>query len=324
MRNRFEDIENFIMDIMEKVKADNKDIEKIDIYSKLSSYGLTDEERKNKGTLIDIQDRLYKNFRYEVFSRCWKSRNNYWLVFREESIDDMIRTGTYFNQEAIKIYIPAKEEDMYEIANGLFEFLDKNYIENDTKMSADVRADDLVVRVFSQRDASYISEYINNNFPNRTLSPNPFMINDGTVGIASDGKLSYNERVAGFLADYFSDLRNKGQLENANMKSFKEYMEKMRNEIYSDKTAMKTFLQKKDKHFDSVSDLEYLYDNKNIMDFIIIALDKEKGIEDFNKHWEEIKTSESKKTTRDNIKELLDSFEREQPSNNDDQEFGEK
>lgn len=316
MRNRFEDIEKFLENIVDKVKADNKDIEKMDIYNELSNYGLNDEERKSEGTLRKIQDKLYKDFRHKAFSDCWKSRDDYWLIFREESIDDMIRARTYHNREQIKMYIPAKEENMYEIANGLFDFLDKNYILNDTKMSADVRADDLVVRVFSQKDASSISKYINENFSDRTLSTNPFMINDGTVGIASDGKLSYNERVSGFLADYFSNLRNKGQLEDVNIKSFKEYMEKMRDEIYSDETIMKTFLQKKDKHFDDVSDLEYLCDNKNIMDFIIIALDTEKGIEDFNKHWEEINTSENKKSTRDNVREILNS---KQKNNNNDE-----
>lgn len=303
MRNRFDDIETFLKSIASRVKLDDKDMEKMDIYNELSNYGLSDDEKEREGSLKDIQNELVREFRHKPFVYCMKYED--WLLYREESVDDMIRNGTIKNKQQVKLYIPANEENMQDVARGVFDFMAKNYIVNDSKMSADLRADDLVVRVFSQRDALRISKFVNENLQDKLLLTNPFMVNDGQIGIASDGRLSYNERVATFLADYFKKMHSKGQLENVNLNSFKEYMEKARDEIYSDKATMQNFLNGKNEHYKDETDLRFLCDNKNIMDLMIIALDSEKNIEDFNKKWEEINNTENEKQQIDMIRKVL-------------------
>lgn len=89
----------------------------------------------------------------------------------EESIND------FFLQDAIKMYIPLKAGYIYEGANLLFDFIANENIVHSSKIGSKVRRDDIVIRVYSLKDAQKIQKFVIENEYIRSglIMPNPFL-----------------------------------------------------------------------------------------------------------------------------------------------------
>ena len=192
-------------------------------------------------------------------------------------------------------------------SESLITFLAKNDIVHCSKVANKVRADDIVVRVFSLDDCKQVVEYINKNYADKVMQTNPFLLKDGCVGISADGGFSFNERVANFISEYMTLLSEQDKLKTASREDFKKFIDKRRKEIFIDGTGIEKFIEDKDIRYKGVPNIDYLTENKYIMDLLSISLDKEKGFEDFESYWEEIINPKNREKLKKSIEELVES-----------------
>ena len=269
MLDRFDEIEDLIRKLaINGITDENK------IYSELCNYGLSEDEIKAKDLLSEEQNRLLKMYRFTEDSRCGMV-GKYFLVFRDIAVDRMAEMKKI--EEAIKLYVPTNKENMHEVATKLFNYLINNYLIHNTKISKDVRADDLVSRVFEEEDAKGVIDFVNEELSDKIIKTNPFVMREGVVGIARDGKLSYNERVSKFLQEYL--ITNQANLENVGLEGFRQYMQDTTAKVYMDKEYIRNLLAGEDrKYYRDVSDLDYLYDTATIMELVTISTDKENSV----------------------------------------------
>ena len=232
---------------------------------------------------------------------------NGFLVFRDKSVENM--RARNIKQEAVKLYIPTNKDNIQDLAQKLFDYLLNRDIMHETKISNDIRSDDIVTRVYDEKCVKKIIDFINENLSDKVIQTNPFVMRDGVVGIARDGDLSYNERVSGFLGEYLS--QNQENMDNVNLDSFRQFMQSLKDRIVTDKEYISKILSKKNKAYNRVSHLDYIYDNKNIIDLILLSLDKEKGLEDFTKYWQSIKDKQVEEKIKQKIADILNELQKE-------------
>ena len=105
------------------------------------------------------------------------------------------RNEPYVTDRYIKLFIPLKAEFIYEGVNILFEFLANNNIPHTSQVASNDRNDNIVVRLYSMKDAEYVASFVNNNpyLCNALKENNPFLCKEHGVGFAIDGTESYNE-----------------------------------------------------------------------------------------------------------------------------------
>ena len=136
--------------------------------------------------------------------------------------------------DCIKMYVPLKSTHIYEGANRIFDFLAKNNIAHESKISSDVRTDDVVIRLFKAGDAQKLQKFIDKDKYIREgmLKVNPFCFNNNGVGYAFDGYLSYNSVLSTTIAKYINERILMGaSLEQINIADFSSYI----NECLMDK-----------------------------------------------------------------------------------------
>lgn len=274
--------------------------DKNQIYYELCVYGLSDEEKESENLLAEDQDKLLASYKHKPFSVCGKA--NGFLVFRDQDVEEM--RARKIDKEAIKLYIPTNKENIQEVAPELFDYLLNRYVMHETKISNDIRSDDIVIRVYDDRYVKGIVDFVNEKLSDKVIKTNPFVMRDGVVGIARDGGLSYNERISKFLSEYL--LSNQENSENVNSNGFEKYVQGLRTKILTDKEYISQVLSEEDrKHYSRVSDLDYIYDNATIMELVILALNKEKGIEDFNEYWKSITNKQEVEELKKKISDVL-------------------
>ena len=70
--------------------------------------------------------------------------------------------------------------------------IDENII-TQSKIAKEMRNDVLVVRVSTMEEAEKVSKFVNSLDYNSLVSYNPYILNNGKVGMTYDGTLSYNK-----------------------------------------------------------------------------------------------------------------------------------
>lgn len=130
---------------------------------------------------------------------------------------------------AIKLYIPLDELHLYEGANRLFDFIATHKIEHNSKIGRRVRNDNIVVRVANLNDAEKIINFVQNEpfIKEGLMNVNPFTINVGGVGVAKDGRYSYNDQLCKKIAELIRILVVNDRLDDLNIKSLQTYLEQL-------------------------------------------------------------------------------------------------
>lgn len=158
----------------------------------------------------------------------WK----YFCQFTNEEYDSQ----TIIESDPIKLYVPLKKEYIYAGVNRIFKFCDQNDIIHKSKVSKEIRTDNVILRIKEKEDAIKVINFINNDryLKEGSLTPNPFLIQDGNIGIAIDNYNSYNFEVATWISKYITTLASYNSNKFISDGHFKDFIEK--NPInYNDK-----------------------------------------------------------------------------------------
>ena len=129
-------------------------------------------------------------------------------------------------REHIKIYIPLDAQHIEEGAKKIFDFLEKNHISHVSKISQEIRFDDLVIRLINPEDAKKLIQFVSSvpYLQEGLIQPNPFAFQQNGIAMAVDGYLSFNGTVATLLKAYMDYKRNSGTLNNVNADDFYDYI----------------------------------------------------------------------------------------------------
>ena len=129
------------------------------VYSQLRDRGLPRSERDEFGKGLDVRrffDRWQNDFKGR---KTWTGvTRNFWYWFQ-------FVNGTRDEKEFIKLYIPINMPHLYEGVKQLFDFIDREGIQHQSKVGQNMRIDNVIVRLKKGdiASANKIIDFINNN-----------------------------------------------------------------------------------------------------------------------------------------------------------------
>ena len=188
------------------------------IYSELArfiSYQDGKLKRVEKDNLVNVQVQLNNKYKNRVLC---SSANSGYFFFIEN------RMGATDEEFYNKMYIACDATNIYKVADSLFDFMLKEHIVTQSKISKEMRTDCFVVRVSTKEEAEKVCNYVNSLNYQSTIVPNPFVLNNGNVGMAMDGKLSYNTILSSFLKNYLISKRTSNTLDDINIDNLTNYI----------------------------------------------------------------------------------------------------
>lgn len=224
---QLQEIDNFIKYYASIYEQNpNVDITTDSIYHGLKVYGMTNEQYNNRSIINELYN-LEKSF---------KSSPNLKVYFDDAQPGFLQFQNRYaqIDSKCVKLYFTTTKENMELAAKEIFGFIDKNNIGTFSKISQDVRADSIVVRVPNIGEAEKVIDFINNNQKLKSISgiKNPFLYQEGLVGIGYDDLLSYNTIVSELVKNYLQDLKEKNMLGSANINGFYDHVKNYYNDTF--------------------------------------------------------------------------------------------
>lgn len=255
-------IDKFLKELQELSKETRLSPDRI--YTILSYYSIPYDEQNI--SIENYFDRFINNFRNVPNANVFVDTN--WSYFCQFTNDP---TGSMYDTNPIKIYVPLRKEYLEENVNKIIMFMAKNNIVHRSKLAKKVRADDLVLRVRDKNDADKVINYINSTIPKEDLYEcNPFCINEGNVALAMDRYMSYNEILSKYLCLYISSIYYKNEV--ASYESFKNFMQANLRALIS-KQAKNYILRFKSPEDYHLSNEEFLANVNEITTLIVRNLE---------------------------------------------------
>lgn len=255
-------IDKFLKELQELSKETRLSPDRI--YTILSYYSIPYNEQNV--SIENYFDKFINNFRNVPNANVFVDAN--WSYFCQFTNDP---TGSMYDTNPIKIYIPLRKEHLEENVNKIIMFMAKNNIIHRSKLAKKVRVDDLVLRVRDKNDANKVINYINSAIPKEDLYEcNPFCVNEGNVGLTMDRYMSYNEILSKYLCLYMSDIYYKKEI--ASYESFKTFMQVHLRTLIS-KKAKNYILRFKSLEDYRLSDEEFLANVNEIATLIVRNLE---------------------------------------------------
>lgn len=173
------------------------------IYAELVTFYTFDnkQERLDFDSLVGVQVKLKNKFSNvsDINQYMSKDGNFFAIENRLGKKDDNYINDIY---NGIKLYIAVSPDDIYKVSELLINFTINNGIVMQSKIAKEMRNDALVCRVSNSSDAIKICDYINGLNYKSDVKPNPFILDNGKVGIVIDGTLSYNATLSRLLKEY--------------------------------------------------------------------------------------------------------------------------
>jgi len=318
---RTEEIAN-LLEYFKQIYLQNPDLQVSSdtIYSVLMSYGFNEEEYKD----FDLRHLFYSWInRYSSSKKLCvfhSERQNSFLQFHN--------TSKGFHHKCVKLYISYPKEYMYECANKIFDYIEKNDISTYSKVANRIRSDSIVLRISDIKDAEKVINFINKDpiLSSKAKYTNPFLVRDGVVGVAYDHMMSYNSIISDLVASYIQYHRNNNTLNLVSFLDFKNYVELTYFHYFKNVSNISKF--KND--FISSSDIdrsksvgaailnyEEVYNiiimmlnkatSKDILNKIEKYQDKENSLE-FERYYDDVITNQSKKQNIEVAKQIFDNY----------------
>ncbi len=215
------------------IYAQNPDLQinNATIYNMLYTFNVHNgkDEKLSKISLLNVQLSLNEKYKNDARVNTFTFGNGYfWAIENRNGLSD----EEYFKkmENAIKLYIPTNSQHVNYIAENLFDFMIKEGIINQSKIAKEFRNDALVIRVSNREEAEKVIKFYHETMAyNVKVKPNPFVPADGKVGIAMDGRLSFNSTIAKFLVNYFKEKRQNDSFDKVDEKDFLEFLNKIRS-----------------------------------------------------------------------------------------------
>ena len=233
------------------------------IYYELSRFNVCDGERSvlANDSLVGVQLQLNNKFRNnDKVVTFLSSTGYYWVVQNRVNKSE----EEYFKDisNGVKLYVSAKANNIYKIADALFNFMIEESIVMECKVSKEMRNDALVCRVTNKEDTIKICEYLKKLRYKFNITGNPFMYSDGRVSVVIDGNLTYNNILISLIKAYLEEKRNTSSLEEVSCAEFC------------------SFIDEQIKFYEISNDAEYR-NNVKIANLILDNLNNELELDDF-------------------------------------------
>lgn len=238
------------------------------IYNELSRFCVCDEEHYiiDNDSLVGVQVGLNNKFRNNKSVNTFSSKDGYfWVVENRGNKSDQEYLSDMYN--SIKIYVSVDLDNIYKVAESLFNFMINEGIIMQCKISKGMRNDALVCRVSGKEAVIKVRDYLNGLNYQSKFKPNPFALSCGKASFAMDGKLSYNSVLSKLMAHYFEGRKSSKQLNNVNSNDFNTFI-KMQIDMFNGD------------HKKSFMDLYGINDSDKMKDFLMICNIISKNIED--------------------------------------------
>lgn len=268
--NRIDDFLKMLCDIA--IENPNYQFRYKDIYDLLHDINIpNDNYDVNQNDFNDWINHFKNNDGIDVFvSERWK----YFCQFIGKS-DNLLNY-----REHIKLYIPIDSNHINLATKQIFEFLTYNNIAHVSKISSEIRNDDIVIRLIDPNDAVKIINYVKNNnyIQEGLIKTNPFLYSESGVAIASDGKISFNDTICELLASYINEKKKNDMLASINAHDFYGYVEHIYNKIFVEKNE-----ELIEKIFKSVKTPDCKYDIKGVMGILLKSIKDDYNL---NKYFE--------------------------------------
>lgn len=228
MDERYQKINKFLKYISSIAKA-NPDFKLTEgaIYGEITRIGVTEYDRSYGvseyfPTWIEMFE---KKENIKVFNQeKWK----YFCQFTNPNNDS--------KRTSIKMYIPLTSTGILNGAYILFNYLEKNNIYHDSSIGSQIRNDDIVVKVYTKEDALKVAKFVNSDefIKKHLIDPNPFMLNDGNIGYATDANLSYSDQMSAYIFSYLYESSMKNDLANVNVEGLLSSIMNTYNNVFID------------------------------------------------------------------------------------------
>ena len=241
-----------------KINKIDQDFKVNDLFSNWINYF-----KDNKNIIVFVQE----NWKY--FCRFMNSQNKTQKELRNP----------------IKMYISVDSKHIEESARLIFEFMTHNNIIHESKIGSDIRTDDIVLRVFSKKDSEKVHNFIINNHyikegMNEVL---PFCFEKDGIGYALDGRISYNQTLANYLANYLNDCKKNNSLKKVSIENFYEYIFKIYVKVFINKEGIEEYLRNFTKQTNDYLKEEVL-NNYYEVTFILLSSLKGEKFDKFMNH----------------------------------------
>ncbi|MCI6627466.1 MAG: hypothetical protein MSH29_04150, partial [Tenericutes bacterium] len=223
----------------------------------------------------EMGSNVYRNYvemhPEDRFDDVWHNIEGY---FEQNSYDNLVverwANGNFLNftigkpkssplSNSIKMYIPINHANASYVVKTIIEQLAKNNIASDNKIARIARDDAFVLRIYDVNDAYRVANWINNNFNlEATGSELPLSYKFGKIGIAMDGRTSYNSIVTQLIQYYTNN-----NVQNLDLNGFKDFVRNLKRDVILNKNtdiletifAGNTFEDLKNRYI-----MEYKYD----------------------------------------------------------------
>ena len=197
----------------------------------------------------EMGSKVYRNYvemhPEDRFDDVWHNIEGY---FEQNSYDNLVverwANGNFLNftigkpkssplSNSIKMYIPINHANASYVVKTIIEQLAKNNIASDNKIARIARDDAFVLRIYDVNDAYRVANWINNNFNLETTgSELPLSYKFGKIGIAMDGRTSYNSIVTQLIQYY-----TKNNVQNLDLNGFKDFVRNLKRDVILNKNT---------------------------------------------------------------------------------------
>jgi len=194
------------------------------IYDELRKFLYSSGKRYEikKDSLLGIQFELDKKFKKDSRFNTFVSNNYFWVI---ENRNGISHSNFYqVMKNSVKLYIPFSLDNLFNVSSSLFDFMAKENIVMQCKISKFMRNDALVCRVRTKEDALKVSEFVNKFNHKTDIKPNPFIYDNNGVSVAKDGCLSYNSSLCKIISFYMQYKKDNKSLNNVSSRDFANFV----------------------------------------------------------------------------------------------------
>ena len=255
-KNEMDEILNFIYKM-----GKDRWLKHSDIYNVLCYYSLKESDKPKVRTDEFLIDGLDNEYFFPYWTERFKDKKNI-NVFVDPNWSYFIQfvNNASRQDEYIKLYIPIDDNHLYNGANMLFDFLERNNITHQSKISKRVRADNVIVRLHKndKANAQRIIDFVNNTpyLKEGLNKPNPFIPTINGIGYMIEHGNSYNSDITDYIQEFINQARQK--------RKFRVSADEFREFLYDCKKKNLTFSQGVPDFDDSLLDtFEMAYSGKN-------------------------------------------------------------
>lgn len=294
MTNRFDKIDEFLIHIA-TFALSNPYFEITDnfVYGQMIKYNIKDEKK-----ILDVFSYFEDKYKYRTHLHAYRENNwKYYLQLVNGKED-------FINKKALKIYIPQDRKHIKKSAELIFDFLNKNKIKHLSKISEDIRCDNISIRLLSLEDANLLSKFIDetDEIKKGLIDPNPFTTEYKNIAYIIDDKVPYLYDTCFYISEYINDLRKNNKLHQVSYVDFNNFLNNIYANVFNKGEKLINYCEKRNIINNKIGKL---ISHRENLELLLIALNPNKNINYTFAHFRWINSEQYKKDINKFMKDLL-------------------